>query len=255
MRTNWSRRGRHNAGRSPLARPARHSSSCSSDSVFKMIRRSPFFSSGTAVTTNICSLAPASSWSFSSTLMWGTISPPILLKRLSRSVTRRKPSSSTAAMSPVLYQPSRSTSAVSFRAIQIALHHVGAADEQKAGLIDAERLLRFGIDNFYRDAREGMPDAAALCADLTKRGGPEIDGVDRYHRRAFRAAVTLQRTDAEVVFKGHRHALRQFFRSGHYEAQAAELFRSASPQVTIKKSRSCQQHCDGIFVDQRADHA
>jgi len=49
---------------------------------------------------------------FSSTLMCGTISPPILLKRLRRSVICRKPSSSIAATSPVVYQPSRKTSVV-----------------------------------------------------------------------------------------------------------------------------------------------
>src|ERR1022692_464161 len=48
----------------------------------------------------------------SSTLRWGTISPPILLKRERRSVMRRKPSSSSSATSPVMYQPSRKTSAV-----------------------------------------------------------------------------------------------------------------------------------------------
>ena len=71
-------------------------------------RCSPFFSSGTPVTTNVCSVAPASSCNFSSSLMCGTISPPILLKRFRRSVICRKPSSSSAATSPVQYQPSGS---------------------------------------------------------------------------------------------------------------------------------------------------
>ena len=44
--------------------------------------------------------------------MCGTISPAILLKRDSRSVMGMKPSLSMAAMSPVTYQPSRSTSRV-----------------------------------------------------------------------------------------------------------------------------------------------
>jgi hypothetical protein len=42
----------------------------------------------------------------------GTISPPILLNRDSRSVMKMNPSSSILAMSPVTYQPSRITSAV-----------------------------------------------------------------------------------------------------------------------------------------------
>ena len=52
--------------------------------------------------------------STSSTFMCGTISPPILEKRLRRPVMVMNPSSSSIAMSPVLNQPSTITSLVAF---------------------------------------------------------------------------------------------------------------------------------------------
>ncbi len=55
-----------------------------STSLCSTMIRSPFFSSGTAVTTNICS-TPAT-LQFSSDSQMRTISPPILLKRLNRPV-------------------------------------------------------------------------------------------------------------------------------------------------------------------------
>ena len=60
--------------------------SLTSDSVVITAMRSPFFSSGSEVTAKTCSAEPARSCSFSSIRMCGTISPPILLNRESRSV-------------------------------------------------------------------------------------------------------------------------------------------------------------------------
>ncbi len=68
MRTNWSFLGRHSAGKSLFPNLSRHSSSLVSSSVCSTTRRSPFFSSGTAVTTNVCSVAPASSCNLAANL-------------------------------------------------------------------------------------------------------------------------------------------------------------------------------------------
>ncbi len=100
-----------------------------------------------------------------------------------------------------------------------------------------------------------MADAAALCADLPKRRRAEIDGVHRHHRRTLRAAVSLERPDAEVILKRHRYALRQFFRARHHEAQAAEFLRRAAPQIRIQERGRRQEHGHRIFVDKRADHS
>jgi len=57
-------------------------------------------------------VAPIAAMIVCSTLMCGTISPPILLNLLKRSVIRIKPSLSMVAISPVIYQPSFSTARV-----------------------------------------------------------------------------------------------------------------------------------------------
>src|SRR5690242_9400454 len=100
-----------------------------------------------------------------------------------------------------------------------------------------------------------MADAAALRSHLAKRRGSEIDRVHGHNWRAFGAAVAFERTDAEVVLERDGDALRQFFRAGHYEAQAAEFFRSAATQIVVEKSGSREEHGHGMFVDERADYA
>ena len=102
----------------------------------------------------------------SSTFTCGTISPPILLKRDSRSVMKMNPSSSMRAMSPVTYQPSRMTSAVFSGAFEVARHHVRPFDEQQAFLVRAEILAGLLVDDLRGHARNGMADRAGLVADL-----------------------------------------------------------------------------------------
>ena len=92
--------------------------------VCSTMRRSPLVSCSTAVTASsarpvLLGLLGARPEELEhqvadhlSTRPWGTISPPILLKRESRSVMNRKPSRSMWPMSPVVYHPSLSTSAV-----------------------------------------------------------------------------------------------------------------------------------------------
>ncbi len=73
--------------------------------------------------------------------------------------------------------------------------------------------------------------------------------------RTFRAAVAFERADAKVVFECNGNALRQFFRAGHYKAQAAEFFRRAAPRVGVQKCWRSQQHGDRVLVNERADYA
>ncbi len=141
----------------------------SSVSLCSTTSRSPFFSSGTPATTKVCSVAPASSCSFSSTLMCGTISPPILLNRLRRSVICRKPSSSMAAMSPVHIPAVAQHFGGFFRLAQIALHHVRPAHEQQTRLAQRQVFLVpriFRVDDAHAHAGQRMADFAALGADL-----------------------------------------------------------------------------------------
>ena len=77
--------------------------------------RSPVAGSGTPATAARgvpSSSEPRIACSASSIGAKGTISPPILAKRLTRPTMVMKPSSSRVATSPVRYQPSRITAAV-----------------------------------------------------------------------------------------------------------------------------------------------
>ena len=94
--------------------------------------------------------------------MCGTISPPIFEKRLSRPVMWMKPSVSIIAMSPVMYQPSCITLAVSSGWPKVALHHVRALDQQHARRAERQVFVRFRIDNLRRNARHRPPDRAFL---------------------------------------------------------------------------------------------
>src|SRR5947209_8028021 len=98
-----------------------------------------------------------------------------------------------------------------------------------------------------------MPDAAALRADLSERRGAEVDSVHGDDGRAFRAAIAFERTNAEVILERNGHALRQFFRAGHDEAQTAEFFGSAAAQVGVEECRSGEEHGYGILADQGAN--
>ena len=99
----------------------------------------------------------------SSIFMCGTISPPILLKRDSRSVMRMKPSSSIVAMSPVTYQPSRITSRGLRRLVEVAEHQVRALDEQQAFLAEQRPVAG------RRDRRS--------CAATPGSGWPTVPGL------------------------------------------------------------------------------
>src|SRR5262249_55614907 len=135
--------------------------------------------------------------------------------------------------------------------VQIAAHDVGAADEEQARLIDAERLVRIGIDDFDGDAREGMADGAALGTDLAECGGAEVGAIDGDDRGTLGAAIAFEWTNAEAVFEGLRDALGEFFRASHDEAEAAEIFRLAAARVSVEEGGRSEQHGDVERADER----
>src|SRR5262245_7813781 len=91
-----------------------------------------------------------------------------------------------------------------FRLVQIALHYVGSAYQKQAGLIRLQDSLGFRIDRAQNNSRQGVTDAAALGSDLAEEGGAKVHGVDGYHRRAFGAAVALERANPELVLESFR---------------------------------------------------
>ena len=72
---------------------------------------------------------------------------------------------------------------------------------------------------------EALADLAAAGADLTKTGSAEVSRVHRDNRRTFRAAVALQRTNAENIFKAKCNAIGKLFRAYKNVLQAAEALR------------------------------
>src|SRR5581483_8296581 len=139
--------------------------------------------------------------------------------------------------------------------VKVAAHDVGATHEKQSGLVNAEGLERFGIDDLDGDAGERMADAAALASDLPERGGPEIATIDGDDGRAFGAAITFERANAETILEGDRDAFRKFFRASHDEAQAAEIFRFATAGVSVEKGGSGEEHGCGVRANERADDA
>src|SRR4029077_7961570 len=93
-----------------------------------------------------------------------------------------------------------------------------------------------GVYDAHAHSWERVADVPALRAHLTKSRRAKITRVHRDHRRAFRAAVAFQWTDAEAVLKRQRQSLRQFFCAHNYELQAAEIFRQAAAYVRLQKS-------------------
>src|SRR5258708_35080595 len=94
-----------------------------------------------------------------------------------------------------------------------------------------------GSDDAYADAGKRMADGAAFGSHLAKIGGAKIVGVDGDDRRAFRAAVALERADAEMIFESLCDAFGQFLRPGHHDAQAAEGFGRAAAGVGGHRKR------------------
>src|SRR3984957_1121715 len=97
-----------------------------------------------------------------------------------------------------------------------------------------------------------MADASALGADLAEARRAEIARVDGDHGRTFRAAVALERADAEAFLKCKCKGFRQFFRAYYDELQAAEIFGQAATRVGLQKRGRRQEKRALITADQFA---
>ncbi len=139
---------------------------------------------------------------------------------------------------------------------QVTLHHIRPAHQQQAGLPQRHGSPGpgiFGVHHADTNPGERMSDFTAFDADLMETGGAEVRGVHRHHRRAFRAAVTFHGPDAEMLLKGRGQPVRQFFRTRHHQAQAAEIRRRAAAQIDLQKRRGRQQESHRVIFHQRAD--
>src|ERR1700678_2910717 len=100
-----------------------------------------------------------------------------------------------------------------------------------------------------------MADVPTFAAHLAKSWPAIIACIDCDHRRTLCRAVTLQRANAETIFKGERQRLGKFFRTYRHKLQAAKIFREAPPGVLLQKRRSRKQKSDPIVANQFADRA
>ena len=98
-----------------------------------------------------------------------------------------------------------------------------------------------------------MSDFAAFGADLPEARGAEVVCVDRHGRRAFGAAITFQRADAETFLKCRSQPVGQFFRCRHHHAQAAEILRRTAAQVKLQERRRGEQKGNLMLAHQRPD--
>ena len=131
----------------------------------------------------------------------------------------RNPSSSSVAISPVVYQPSRMHLGRQVLTTKIAVHHIRSFDEQHAGRAGRQRSEAVRIDDADGDSRERSPDGSAPGRRLKKSCGSEIRAIHGDDRGAFRDAIPLDRPDAEPVFEGLAEAEGKFLRSRQDDPQ------------------------------------
>src|SRR5260370_35463811 len=100
-----------------------------------------------------------------------------------------------------------------------------------------------------------MADSSALRAYLPKAGGTEVVCIHADDRGAFRAAVALERTDAEAILECQSHAFRELFRAHDDVLQTAEIVGLAAAHVGWQERWSGQEKRHSVTAHQRANRA
>ena len=118
------------------------------------------------------------------------------------------------------------------------------------GLAKRARLAGVGVDDACHHARQRMPDAAALAADLPEAGRAKVARVDRHHRRGLRRAVTLHRSQPEAILERRGQALRQFLRAGQDQSKRAQLSRGATSHVKLQEGGCGQQNGHPVAMNE-----
>ena len=85
-----------------------------------------------------------------------------------------------------------------------------------------------------------MADPSALGAYLAKAGRAEVARIHAHDRRALRAAVALERANAEPILERQGQAFRELFRTDDHVLQTAEIVRLASAHIGLQKRGSRQ---------------
>src|SRR5580704_13948126 len=99
---------------------------------------------------------------------------------------------------------------------EVSLHDIGPAHQHQPRSIHWQALPCLWIHNPHTNPWQGMPNTPALRADLAKARRAEIARIHSDHRRTFRSAISLQRTDAKAILESQRERLRQLFRTYYH---------------------------------------
>src|SRR5213596_1663346 len=98
-----------------------------------------------------------------------------------------------------------------------------------------------------------MPDRSALAAHLAESCSAEIPRIDRHSGRAFGAPVAFERPNAEMIIECLRNAFGKLLGSRNNIFQAAEIFRSTTPDISLQKRRRRHQERGAILAHETAN--
>src|ERR1700678_4023444 len=99
-----------------------------------------------------------------------------------------------------------------------------------------------------------MPDLSSFCAHLPESRGAIVLTIHGHHRRTLGASIAFQWTDAELIFKCHRKALWQLFRTNQDILQRAEALRRATLHIRLQERWRRNQKRHSVLLHERADH-
>ena len=85
-------------------------------------------------------------------------------------------------------------------------------------VLEIARQRRPDLYDLTRDTGQRLADGAPCGGRLVVPRGPIVRAVDGDDGCAFRHAITLNRADAELIFKGLGQARGKLFRAGQYDA-------------------------------------
>src|ERR1700739_4508635 len=99
-----------------------------------------------------------------------------------------------------------------------------------------------------------MANRALTRPELDDTRSTVIKNVHRHHRRAFRAAVTFQRTHAKLLFKSAGHAFWKFFRAYQHATQAGKILFGNTPCISLQERWSGNHESYAVLPRQLADN-
>ena len=240
-------------GRPDSFKPATRSGIFDSSIVCSTTSCSPFFSDGTPVTANTCSIAPWSSWSLASIAPCGDHLAADLREAREpvgdRQVAVVVDPGDVAGRVPTILQHLGGQ----LVAAEVAAHDVRPGDLEEALFAGAERLAAVEVDDAQRHSGQRLADGAAARTGLVDARRTEPRRIDGDDRGALGRAVAFERADTEALFEGRRDAIGKLLRAHDDEAQGTELTRATAANVDLQKGRRRDQQAQPVLLHPLAD--